>query len=69
VRPPEASHRAPVEHLYREVVCVPEIFDHTVDRNLPKRLCSRRLSTRNVPVTRFPVPQQRFRLDPDSASI
>ena len=26
---PGASRRAPVEHLYREVVCVPEIFDHS----------------------------------------
>ena len=69
-RQPGASRRAPVEHLYREVVCVPRIFGHIrKSLNLPKRLCSCRLSARHVPVTPSSVSQRRLRLDPNSASL
>jgi len=68
---PGASRSAPVEHPYREVVCLPRIFNHIVlSRSFfgsdSVRVCS---SARHVPVTRFPVSQRRFRLDPDSASL
>jgi hypothetical protein len=70
MRQPGASRRVPVEHLYREIVGIPGVVDHTDRRSaLRSDAAPAQLLARRVSLTRFPVFQRRFRLDPDSASI